>query len=89
MPIDLEDPLASIRYVDIPAADLARWEAAGHRLETLTPAVLLEVSDLHTDPCRHRIGRAAKAARYAAQIADEPLKTEAVALAEELERRSA
>jgi hypothetical protein len=57
-------------------------------LQIVTPAVLLEVSDLHADPCKHRIGRAANAARYAASIAEEPLKTEAVVLAEELEQRS-
>jgi hypothetical protein len=83
-----EDTLDHIRHIDIPPADLARWEAAGRRLEPVTAAVLLEVSDLHTDPSKHRIGRAANAARYAAKIADEPLKTEAVALAEELEQRS-
>jgi hypothetical protein len=40
------------------------------------------------DPSKHRLSRVALAARYAALIASEPLKTEAVALAEELERRS-
>jgi hypothetical protein len=51
-------------------------------------AVIAKLSELHSDPCKHRLGRAANAARYAASIADEPLKTEAVALAEELEQRS-
>ena len=54
----------------------------------MATAVLVELSDLHADPSKHRLWRAAKAARYAALIADEPLKTEAVALAEELEQRS-
>jgi hypothetical protein len=85
---NFKDALARIRHIDIPGAELARWEAAGRRLETIIPAVLAEVSHLHTDPCLHRIRRAAVAARYAASIADEPFKTEAVALAEELERRS-
>ena len=83
---DYQDVLAHIRRIDIPAADLARWEAAAERLQPVTPAVLLEISDLHADPCKHRLGRAANAARYAASIAN--LKTEAVALAEELEKRS-
>jgi hypothetical protein len=83
-----EDTLDHIRRIDIPAADLARWEALGCRLAAVTPAVFVEVSELRNDPCKHRIGRAANAARYTASIADEPLKTEAVALAEELERRS-
>ena len=81
---DWHDTLAHIRHIDIPAADLARWEAEGRRLEPVTPAVLVEISDLHTDPRKHRLHCAAVAARYAASIADEPLKTEAIALAEEL-----
>ena len=85
---DYQDVLDHIRRIDIPAADLTRWEAVAQRLQPVTPAVLLKVSDLHADPCKHRIGRAANAARYAASIAEEPLKTEAVALAEELEQRS-
>jgi hypothetical protein len=85
---DYQDVLDHIRRLDIPAADLARWEAVAERLQPVTPAVLLEVSDLHADPCKHRLGRAANAARYAASIAHEPLKTEAVALAEELEQRA-
>jgi hypothetical protein len=60
----------------------------GHRLENVTPTLLLAVSDLRADPCKIRLHRAASAARYAASIAEEPLKTEAVALAEELEARS-
>jgi hypothetical protein len=83
-----EDTLNHIRRIDIPAADLARWEALGRRLENVTPTLLLAVSDLHADPCKIRLHRAASAARYAASIADEPLKTEAVTLAEELEQRS-
>jgi hypothetical protein len=85
---DYQDVLAHIRRIDIPAADLDRWEAAAERLQIVTPSVLLEVSDLWANPCKHRLGRAANAARHAASIADEPLKTEAVALAEELEQRS-
>ena len=85
---DYQDVLAHIRRIDIPATDLERWEAVAERLLPVTPAVLLEVSDLWADPCKHRIGRAANAARFAASIAEEPLKTEAVALAEELEQRS-
>jgi hypothetical protein len=54
-----DDPLALIRHIDIPVADLARREAVGRCLEPVTQAVLLEVSDLHSDPCKHRIGRAA------------------------------
>jgi hypothetical protein len=83
-----EDTLDHIRHIEIPAADLARWEATAERLEPVSLALLVEVSDLHKDPCKRRLARAALAARYAAEIADEPLKTEAVALAEELEQRS-
>lgn len=85
---DWEDTVAHIRHIDIPTADLARWEVAGKRLLDVTPEVLAALSDLHSDPCLHRIWRAANAARYAATIADEPLRTEAVALAEELEARA-
>jgi hypothetical protein len=86
--LDWQDTLEHIRHIDIPAADLARWEALGCRLAAVTPAVFVEVSELRSDPCKHRIGRTANAARYTASIADELLKTEVVALAEELERRS-
>ena len=85
---DYQDVLAHIRRIDIPTADLARWEAVAQRLEPVTTAVILEIADLHSDPCKHRLARAARSARYAALIASEPLKTEAVALAEELEQRS-
>jgi hypothetical protein len=54
----------------------------------VTSAVLVKVSDLHADPCKQRLGRVAKAARYAASIADELLKTDALALAEEFEHQS-
>ena len=85
---DWQDTRDHIRPIDIPRADLARWKTTGRRLENVATAVLVELSDLHADPSKHRLWRAAKAARYAALIADEPLKTEAVALAEELEQRS-
>jgi hypothetical protein len=85
---DWRDTRDHIRPIDIPRADLARWKAAGQRLKKVASAVLVELSDLHTDPSKKRLWRAAKAARYAASIADEPLKTEAEALADELEQRS-
>ena len=78
----------SLEILQLPGADLARWQTAGRRLAPLTTAVLVEVSGLRSEPSKQRIGRAANAARYAASIADEPLRTEAVTLAEELERRS-
>ena len=83
-----KDTLEHMLDIDIPVADLARWEATAKRLEPVTAAVIIQISGLHSDPSKRRIGRAANAARYAANIADEPLKTEAVALAEELERWS-
>ena len=85
---DGQDPVAHIRHIDIPVADLARWEAAAIRLINVTPDVVTAISEMHADPCVHRIWRAANAARYAAKIADEPLKAEAIALAEELEARA-
>lgn len=81
------DHLRRIRPVAIPPADLARWEALGAKVLDLTPAVALELDGLRGDPCLHRMGRVAGAARYAAKLADEPLKTELVALAEEMEER--
>ena len=38
------DQLARIRLIDIPAADLARWQEVGRRLETVTYAVLCELA---------------------------------------------
>ena len=46
----------------------------------------LELKDLWGDYCLHRLSRVAMAARYVARVSDEPHKTNAVALAEELER---
>ena len=63
-----EDPIARVRYMDIAEGDLTWWETIGRRLEPVTPAVLLEVSDLHVDPCLHRIGRAAAAAKPSTRI---------------------
>jgi hypothetical protein len=83
-----EDTLDHIRHIDIPTADLDRWEATARRLELLATAPFVAISALRKDPCKYRFYRAGCAARYAASIAVEPLKTEAVALAEELERRS-
>ena len=64
-----KDTLDHIRHIDIPAADLARWEAAGRSLEIVAPEVLVEIAGLSTDTCKHRMLRVAKAARYAAEIA--------------------
>ncbi len=88
MQMQQQDPLARFRHVDIETADISRWEAAGRRLEPVAPQVLTEVLAVGLEPNKVRISVAASAARYASWIADEPLKTEAVALAEELEQRS-
>ena len=85
---DWQDTVAHIRHIDIPACDLARWETTAKRLVKVTPDVVTAMSELHADPCPHRIWRVANAARYASKIADEPLKTDAIALAEELEARA-
>jgi hypothetical protein len=83
---DSQDTVDHIRHIDIPKADLERWEATARRLEPLATVPL--VAALRADPCKYWLYRAGCAARYAASISDEPLKTEAVALAEELEQRS-
>jgi hypothetical protein len=70
------------------SSDIDRWESTASKLFDITPAILTEVTGLRYEPFKHSMARAAMAARYAAKIADEPLKTEAVALAEELEQRS-
>ena len=44
-----------IRYIQIPAVDSARWEAAGLRLETMAPEVLVEISGLSAAPCKNRL----------------------------------
>ena len=85
---DWDNAFDHIKHIEIPAADLDRWEATARRFELLATAPLVAISALRTDPCKVRLYRAGCAARYAASIADEPLKTEAVALAEELELRS-
>lgn len=89
MQIVCEDFASRIRPVHVSMTDLHRWEAAGRRLEAVAPEVLIEVLAISIEPNKVRLSLAANAARYAACVADEPLKTEAVALAEELEQRSA
>ncbi len=85
---DWQDTVDHIRHIDILKADLERWEATARRLEPLATVPLVAISALRADPCKYWLYRAGCAARYAASISDEPLKTKAVALAEELEQRS-
>jgi hypothetical protein len=85
---DWKDPLDHLRRIEISAADLDRWETVGQRLEHMAPELLLELVSLRANPTKHNLHIAASAAQLAAQIVDEPLKTEAIALAEELEQRS-
>lgn len=89
MQIAREDFAARTRPVHVSLRDLDRWEATGRRLEGVAPEVLVEVFAISIEPNKVRLSLAANAARYAACVADEPLKTEAVALAEELEQRAA
>lgn len=89
MQISRDNFAVRIRPIDVSLKDLHRWEAAGRRLETVAPEVLVEVFAISIEPNKVRLSLAANAARYAAFVAEEPLKTEAVALAEELEQRSA
>ena len=79
------DHLADIRPIEIPAERLARWMSEAKGLQLLSSGPMLEIADLDRGPCLHRIRRAAKAARYVARIAEEPQKTMAVDLAEDLE----
>jgi hypothetical protein len=88
MQIAQKNYVARTRPVDITIHDLSRWETAGRRLENIAPSVLAEIHAIWIEPNRLRLCLAANAARYASWIAEEPLKTEAVALAEELEQRS-
>jgi hypothetical protein len=85
---DRDNTLDHLRHIDIPMTDPDRWEATARRLEPLATAPLVAVSALRTDPCKYRFYWAGCAARYAASISDVPVKTEAIALAKELERRS-
>ena len=80
--------IARSRPVDVSIDDLSRWEMAGRRLEPIAPSLLVEIHAIWIDPNRLRISLAANAARYASWVAEDPLRTEAVALAEELEQRS-
>jgi L-alanine-DL-glutamate epimerase-like enolase superfamily enzyme len=71
--------------VEISADDLARWDAVAARLGEDVAAALAQVR-------RHRmkssVADMARVCRHVANISEEPLKTEAVALAEELEARA-
>ena len=63
-------------------SDLDRWETTASKLFDVTPVILKEIAGLRFAPSKQRMARAAMAARYASKIANEPLRTEAVALAE-------
>jgi hypothetical protein len=80
--------LVHATHIHLDFDDLSRWAAIARQLEPVTPAVYAEVQDLHRDPCTHRFARCVAAARFAAAIANEPLKTVAIALAEDFERRA-
>lgn len=83
-----QGPLDHLRLVEILNTDLTRWETVGQRLKHIAPELLLELASVRANPTKHNLHIAASAAQLAAQIVDEPLKTEAIALAEELEQRS-
>ncbi|MGB4865325.1 MAG: hypothetical protein WBP38_05470, partial [Hyphomicrobium sp.] len=83
----LDDLHHGAAHVRLDLDDVARWAAAAKRLDFITAAVSMEIADLYRDPCRHRLQRCANAARFAWVNADEPERTIAVSLAEELERR--
>jgi hypothetical protein len=85
---DWDDPLDHHRLLDISPADFSRWKREGQRFEHMAPELLQELAAMRSNPTKHNFHIAANAARLAAQLADEPLKTEALALAEELEGRS-
>ncbi|WP_423414858.1 hypothetical protein RLW55_16875 [Hyphomicrobium sp. B1] len=83
---DLCRALDDLQHVRIDGDDLQRWAATARQLEHVTPAILAELVDLHRDPCTHRLHRCANAAKYAATISDEPMKTVAIKLAESFEQ---
>jgi hypothetical protein len=82
------DDVAQSRSIALSIDDLSRWETTGRRLETVAPSLLVEIHAIWIEPNPLRFSLAANAARYASWIAEEPLKTEAVALADELEQRA-
>ena len=88
MQIALNEYFGRARPMDVSIDDLSRWETAGRRLQYIAPSVLVEIHAIWIEPNRLRLSLAANAARYASWLAEEPLKSEAMALAEELEQRS-
>lgn len=62
----------SIEQIDIAPETLSRWTEAAERLADHTTAPRAEILDLRHDPTRHRLGRAAKACRYAETIRMKP-----------------
>jgi hypothetical protein len=77
-----------LNIVSVADEDFARWLTASKSLENVAPGLATRIARLKTSPTRRALFRAAQAAHFAAQLATEPQKTEAVALAEELEMRS-
>ena len=59
---DWQDTVDHIRHIDIPKADLERWEATARRLEPLATVPLVAISALRADPCKYRLYRAGCAA---------------------------
>ena len=85
---DWQDTRDHLRLVELSVADVSRWEIIGQRLEHMSPELLREIASVRANPTKHSLHIAANAARVAAERVDEPLKSETIALAEELEKRS-
>lgn len=85
---DLCRAMDDLQHVRIDGDDLMRWAASARRLEPVTATVMATVAELHRDPCQASLARCSNAARFCAEIASEPERTIAVALAEDFERHA-
>ena len=81
-----DDRVRRVRPIEFYRDRLRAWIATADALGQNGTPLRLELTDLWGDYCLHRLSRVAMAARYVARVSDEPHKTNAVALAEELEQ---
>ena len=81
----LDTPPHHLELIPLSDEILARLRVIAQRVADLTPVVGMELEDYLGDPTRHRLHRLASALRYVGTVAEEPLKTTAISMAEELE----
>lgn len=82
---DTATSAAHVRSVNIPSDAIRQWLQIATLVFDASPVFKLEVLQLFADPTVHRLGRAAKAARFVAHSVRPPLSQLAARAAVEME----